>query len=153
MLLENISRLRLCWAVVRKTLPDAQYADQEALVYDVGLDIYARCKELHDSSKSSFTHYVWISLSRAYRRAHRPSITTNEFHDEGYIPQMDAALDVYSILDKLSLEDRRVLILYYWGGQSTETLGVVLKCSKSTAWLRWKAAIENARRASTTGSS
>jgi RNA polymerase sigma factor (sigma-70 family) len=83
-----------------------------------------------------------FSVQRALRRRQRHETTAAErqpawfVHDDGLA--LDAA-EVTSALQKLSLEQREVIVAHLWGGLTFEQIGALMRCSSSSAH-RWYAA-------------
>ena len=83
-----------------------------------------------------------LSAHRAARRRLRHETTAAEQHPSWFVPGDSAPFDAVHAtraLERLSAEQREVIVAHLWGGLTFEQIAELMGCSSSTAH-RWYAA-------------
>lgn len=118
------------------------------------LDVLVRCARLYDPEKGAkFSTYVYISLKRSVRPSFvLPFVSASEdamhgLPESGGFCLAEGRAEVYNILERLSEEDRTVLLLRYWKGLTSREMAVRLKCSRTTVMTRLGDALRRAKKA------
>lgn len=139
------------WEKIIETLPLARSILHRAGLtdeqeYDVAIPAIARAWRKFDPDRGEWRGFIrrvlWHDLLSAWRRV---KIVTSELHDDIPEPGEREVPDVVYILDKLSEQDRSLLLLRFWGGLKLDEIASVMGFVKSGAWLRVKRAVERAR--------
>ena len=157
----------VAWAVVADSLPIARAVLRtvgldECTISDVGIPALAKAWRAYDPDRGSWKAFaqrvVKIEAVVYRKRTELDRKKAREFSldvwralDDGTALQRDhkdegeLSPDVGYILERLSEEDRLVLVLRFWGNLSLPEIAEVMGFVKSGAWLRVKRALERAR--------
>jgi RNA polymerase sigma factor (sigma-70 family) len=83
-------------------------------------------------------------LARRRRRRENVAARPASWFIEPEVDGLDAATAV-DALERLSLDEREVIVARHWGGLSFEQIATVVGCSASTAFRRYTAGVERLR--------